>query len=284
MKKFKALLIKDLQINKKAMIFPVWIILGFYALMLIGVIVAYFRGDLQFQDLTTELDIPSSAINYVVQLSLTMIPGVLMLLSTLMISQSALNEDIKKNYELFHRSQPVSCWMRTGSKFLISTLGNWVVFLAIILFNFIVTAIILQSQKQFVLYPAIAGMVQAFIMFIKSSLVLAALAFFFSAIFKDKAFFKGIALILALQFLVFLLNLFFQWNLPAPGKYLAELFQGNMASVELSMMDDFTTMELIKKFWREIFFTMKSVYQILFSAILFGVATLIYENKEVKID
>jgi hypothetical protein len=285
MNKFKALLIKDLHINKKALVFPVWVILGFYALMLISVIVAYFKGDLEFQTLlSVDNEIPSAAINYVVQLAISMIPGVLMLISTLMISQSLLNEDIKKNYELFHRSQPVSCWMRSGSKFIIGTFGNWVVMLAIILFNFIVTSLILLSVKQFVFYPAIAGMLQTFFMCVKSSLVLGALAFFFSSIFKDKAFFKGIALILGIEFLIFLINLLFQWNLPAPGKYISELFHGNMASVELSMMDEMTTMELIKKMWREIFFTMKSLYQILFSAVMFGVATLIYENKEVKID
>jgi len=124
MNKFKALLIKDWHINKKAVLFPIWVILGFYAIIILSSAVAYFKGDFNLLTMHSEYDVPSAAINYIVQIMMTMVPGILMIISTLMISQSALNEDIKKNYELFHRSQPVSCWLRSGSKFIFGTAAN----------------------------------------------------------------------------------------------------------------------------------------------------------------
>ena len=46
MNKFKALIRKDLQISKKTLMIPFWIITGFYLLMILISAVAYFTGDM----------------------------------------------------------------------------------------------------------------------------------------------------------------------------------------------------------------------------------------------
>ena len=163
MNKFKALLIKDFQTNKKTLYMPLWITAIFYSLILIGFIIAYFRGELQLNLFSINFDdtTPITTINYFSNLAIASFPGTLCLIFTIILSQSALNEDIKRNFELFHRSQPVSLWKRVFSKFTVSVLGNWIIFLMIIAFNFIVVNLVLLIVRQFHFVSAIQGILQA---------------------------------------------------------------------------------------------------------------------------
>ncbi|MBC8386058.1 MAG: ABC-2 transporter permease, partial [Candidatus Cloacimonetes bacterium] len=194
MNNMKALLTKDFQINKKTLLMPFWITAGFYLLMIIGVLIAYFRGDFQFSFSHFDGGPPVPAINYIANLTIAAFPGFLCMIFSIMIMQGALNEDLRRKCELFHRSQPVSIWERTGSKFLVGTIGNWLVFLVIVIFNFIVINTIFISLGQFTFNTAIIGLLQSVIVMLRYTILIGSVAFFFSSIFKDKAFFKGIAL------------------------------------------------------------------------------------------
>ena len=122
MNKFKTLLKKDWLINKKSLLVPFWVTGGFYLIMLISFALAYFRIGGMNSGFSEFPPFPSGIVNYIANMGIVGLPGVISLLITILIMQSALNEDMRKNYELFHRSQPVSLWARVGSKFMMGTL------------------------------------------------------------------------------------------------------------------------------------------------------------------
>ena len=282
MHKFKTLIIKDLWIYKKSLLIPFWIIAGFYILIILSFGVAYFKGDLQFNMFNIQETSPLSAVNYIVNFAIVWLPGLMSLIFIVMLTQGALNEDVRKNCELFHRSQPVSVWYRTGSKYLTGIVGNWVVLLIIALFNFIVINIILALFHQCVFSTAFAGMLQSYISFIKTGLIIGSITFFLSVVFKDKAFLQGFAVLLAVQILFLILNTLLNWKLPLPLSYLVKLLK--TTSIEEFEVD--ASIEEISNFisrnWNAILFNWKTLVQLVFSGVLFAGATLIYKSKEIK--
>ncbi len=282
MNKFKTLIRKDWIISKKTLLMPFWITAGFYLLIIIGIVIAYFKGDVQGNLFDFPIDTPINAISYIANLSVVGLPGLMSIIFTIMLMQGALNEDVRRNCELFHRSQPVSIWLRTGSKFYVGLIGNWIVLFLIALFTFIVVNIILAIMHQFNFYVAVSGMLQAFIAFVKTGLIIGSLTFFCSAIFKDKAFLKGLSIIVAVHFLFLIFNRMFGWNLPLPLSYLIKLMTFDSGQRALVGVDEFETLNLIKNAWNSILFNWKTLFQVLFSGALFAGATLIYKNKEIK--
>jgi len=284
MSKFKTLLRKDWIINKKSLLVPFWVTGGYYLLILLGLGIAVIRGDWTITSFSEIPPFPEGIINYIGNMGITFLPGLISLLITILIMQSALNEDMRKNYELFHRSQPVSLWARVGSKFLMGTAANWIILLIISLFNFVILNSVLIYHGKFVFGAAVTGMLQPYILFMKTSLVLGSMTFFASAIFKDKAFFKGIVVLISLQFLFLLLNALFRWHIPTPLGLLMNLMETNTMKFSGSELNELDLNMLLKDRWNEILFNMRTVYQILISAAFFVAATYIYDNREVKID
>ena len=282
MNKFKTLIRKDWIISKKTLLMPFWITAGFYLLIILGTVIAYYKGDVQGNLFDFPTDIPINAISYIANLSVVGLPGLMSIIFTIMLMQGALNEDIRRNCELFHRSQPVSIWLRTGSKFYVGLLGNWIVLFLITLFTFIVINIILAIIHQFNFYVAISGMLQALTAFIKTGLIVGSFTFFCSAIFKDKAFLKGLSIIVAVHFLFLIFNNLFGWKLPLPLTYLLKLVTIDTGQRILVGIDEFEALNLIKNAWNSILFNWKTLYQVLFSGALFAGATLIYKNQEIK--
>jgi len=284
MSKLKALLKKDLQIGKKTLIMPVWIVLGYYLLVILGVAVAYIRSDFQFSwgDMDM-LEMPSLHImSYLAGIGIMSFPGILAVIFTLIMTQCALNEDIRRNSELFHRSQPVSVWFRSLSKYISGIAGNWLTFLAIGLFNLIIVIVVLALIHQLRLDFLMAGWLQAFVAMMKITLIVGSICFFFSAIFKDKAFLQGLAILVGIQFLIWILNILLGWNLPLPLNYLYELFGSNSLKGIESYVTESEVVYLINRNWQDLIVSWRNLIQILFSGILFICSTLIYKSKEIK--
>jgi len=282
MNKFKTLIRKDWIISKKTLLMPFWITSGFYLLIILGIVIAFYKGDVQSKLFDFPIDTPINAISYIANLSVVGLPGLMSIIFTIMLMQGALNEDIRRNCELFHRSQPVSIWLRTGSKFYVGLLGNWIVLFLITLFTFIIINIILAIIHQFNFYVAVSGMLQALTAFIKTGLIIGSFTFFCSAIFKDKAFLKGLSILVAIQVLFLIFNSLFGWNLPLPLSYLLKLITIDAGQRALVGIDEFETAKIIGDAWNKILLNWKTLYQILFSGALFAGATLIYKNKEIK--
>ena len=282
MKKFKALLIKDLQISKKTLMIPLWITAGFYLLILLISAVAYFTGDLNFDFGQIQGTPPSESINYIVNIAIMGLPGLISLIFIIILTQGALNENIRNNSELFHRSQPVSIWYQSLSRYIVGIAGNWLALLVIALFNFIVVAIIMASVDEFIFNTAFAGMAQSVISFMKTGIIIGSLTFFCSAVFKDKAFLQGLAIIVGVQFLFIILNALMQWHLPLPLNYIIKLVNVATPSAMDNELVNENIVFYIEEAWMRILINWKTLLQMSVSGVLFVVATLIYKNKEIK--
>ncbi len=282
MSKFIALIKKDLQISKKTLMIPLWITAGFYLLILLISAVAYFTGDLNIDLGNIQGTPPSEMINYIANLAIMGLPGLISLIFIIILTQGALNENIRNNSELFHRSQPVSIWYQSASRYIVGIGGNWLVLFAIALFNFIVIAIILAVTDKFIFGLAISGMAQSVISFMKTGLIIGSITFFFSAVFKDKAFMQGLAIIVGVQFLFIILNALMQWSLPLPLSYIMKLINASTpATIEPEVFSENVNYYVIE-IWKRILINWNTLLQIGVSGVLFVGATLIYKSREIK--
>jgi len=282
MNKFKALIKKDLQINKKTLMIPIWITAGFYLLILLISAVAYFTGDLNMDLGNIQGTPPSEMINYITNLAIMGLPGLISLIFIIILTQGALNENIRNNSELFHRSQPVSIWYQSASRYIVGIAGNWLVLFAIAIFNFIVVAIIIAIADKFMFTTALAGITQSVISFMKTGLIIGSITFFFSAVFKDKAFLQGLAIIVGVQFLFIILNILMQWNLPLPLSYIMKLINASTpASIEPEIFSE-NVSYYIGEVWKRVLINWNTLLQIGVSGVLFVGATLIYKSREIK--
>ena len=282
MSKFIALIKKDLQISKKTLMIPLWITAGFYLLILLISAVAYFTGDLNIDLGNIQGTPPSEMINYIANLAIMGLPGLISLIFIIILTQGALNENIRNNSELFHRSQPVSIWYQSASRYIVGIGGNWLVLFAIALFNFIVIAIILAVTDKFIFGLAISGMAQSVISFMKTGLIIGSITFFFSAVFKDKAFMQGLAIIVGVQFLFIILNALMQWHLPLPLSYIMKLINASTpATIEPEVFSENVNYYVIE-IWKRILINWNTLLQIGVSGVLFVGATLIYKSREIK--
>jgi hypothetical protein len=285
MYKFKALLKKDLQISKKTLIMPVWIVLAYYILLALGILIAYIKTGLSFD--ITNLDLSNSPslniLSYIVGIGIMSFPSILAVIFTLILTQSSLNEDLRRGSELFHRSQPISVWFRSLSKFVSGIAGNWLTFLAIGVLNIILAGIGLLIVDQLRVDFLLAGWLQAFVGMMKITLIIGSICFFFSAIFRDKAFLQGFAILVGIQFLLWILNQLLGWHLPLPINYLYKLIYPVVSFTKMeSYVTDQDVRYLINRNWQDLIFTWQNLLQILFSGILFALSTLIYKGKEIK--
>jgi len=282
MHKFKALLKKDLQISKKTLMIPLWITAGFYLLILLISAVAYFTGDLNIDLGNIQGTPPSEMINYIANLAIMGFPGLMSLIFIIILTQGALNENIKNNSELFHRSQPVSIWYQSASRYIVGIAGNWLVLFVIAIFNFIVVAIIIAIADRFMFTTALAGMAQSVISFMKAGLIIGSITFFFSAVFKDKAFLQGLAIIVGVQFLFIILNALMQWHLPLPLSYIMKLVNASTpTTVEPEVFGDNVSF-YVNEIWKRILINWNTLLQVAVSGILFIGATLIYKSREIR--
>ncbi len=282
MNKFKALIRKDLQISKKTLMIPFWIIAGFYLLMILISAVAYFTGDMNMDLGNIQGTPPSEMINYIANIAIMGFPGLLSLIFIIILTQGALNENIRNNSELFHRSQPVSLWYQSASRYIVGIAGNWLVLLTIAIFNFIVVAIILAIADKFIFTAAISGLAQSIISFMKTGLIIGSLTFFCSAVFKDKAFLQGLAIVVGIQFLFLILNVLMGWNLPLPLSYLMKLINASSpTTIEPEVFGENVSF-YIAEIWKKILINWNTLLQVAVSGVLFVGATLIYKSREIK--
>ena len=280
MRKFKALLKKDWHIHKKTIMIPFWIIAAFYLINIIFITGAYFSGNLDTMFQGNFEQVPADTISFLANSAITIFPGLLLLLFVIITTQSALNEDKRLKYELFHRSQPVSVWQMTASKFGVGVLGNFIVFLIISIINTMVLNIVLFTMDAFHLSSAMYGLLFAQIIYLKGALIIGAFAFFMSSIFESAAFFKFISIMVALNIAIQIINGIYGWHIPTPLKYFRMIINTMPAMDELSDTN-FLVTDIIRVSWKEVVFSMQTLYQFIGVVVLYVGGTFIYSRKEI---
>ncbi|MCK4956013.1 MAG: hypothetical protein KAS49_00145 [Candidatus Cloacimonetes bacterium] len=282
MHKFLALVKKDWYINKKAVLIPFWIVGGFYLINIIIMLVAYFTGQVDSMFSFPTNGVTAQMMSYFANSIIVIFPGLLALLFVIICSQNALNEDKRRKCELFHCSQPVSIWQRTGSKYTVGIFSNLVVFIIISILNFLVLNVILLFLDGFSISAAIQGLIQAQIVYIKSAIVIGSIGFFVSSIFEQSAFFKFIAILIAVNIIIVVLNTIYGWRIPSPLKYVKTLIENTPKLPENQSLLDVDFAEVIKQNWARVLFNVKTIWQLVVSGVLFMAGTYIYGRKEIK--
>ncbi len=234
---FKNLLTKDYQTVKKQLFVPLWIILGLYVIFTFSIIIAYAKGDANLvmggipMELLGNADL-HRAISFALQAGLFLgFLGLIFAIPMTVLSATLLNSDIKHKCELFHRSQPVSVWKNTASRY-VAGIGGLVglAFLAG-LFQLVAGNILLAilTPMKVDWWLAFNGFLLSWMHLSISITVLGSLGFLLSAVFKDNAIGKGALAIGAVDIAIVIMNYYLKLGIPALSKNLFKLVYSNIS-------------------------------------------------------
>jgi len=294
MQAFKGLLRKDWQLSRKTMLIPVWITLGFLALNILILGIAYIenREDIHFGLNQVDWDFDAEemgdvfpGVTFVINYVLVFLPGLLGLLMAIALGNTALNAERNRNCLSFYCSLPIPNWQFSLSKFLVNIVGIWAIILGICLFDFILVNGFIGIAVGHFSSMAFHGLFLGFSAFFVTGLLWGGFAFFCSSLFSSSAFFKGFSALLVLQAVVAVLNGVYGWQLPLPinefVRPIGHVFQN------FAIMEEFesSTGLLTSHFWQANLariFTANSLLYVLISAAFYGAGTWVFQKKEIS--
>lgn len=294
MKTNRVLIKKEVQVIGKKLLIPVWIMAAIYGMIIIGMIVSQFvlyekvKTDDQSMSLEealreflpVDIDKYSEAVSFVFNYVIVFFASGLLLLNLLMVSGNILNVNKRENYELFHRTQPVSIFQISFAKLIGISISNWSVFFGLCLINYLVFNIFFSIQLSGIIpwnfwygfvgmfYPAIAALVL--------SIILVAIASLFSAIFQDGALLKAAGIIFGLQIIISIFNHLYKWNVPSPLDYFRSLLRIISLNLGREQIIHFTVPRVFLLEWN-------TLLHLIAAAGFFIIATYIYGKREVKV-
>lgn len=280
--KYGSLLLKDWRISKRAMMAPIWFVVAFYLLMAFGYLMSDYDSNFHLSfygtDSQTLFGDPQRAavLATMTNFGLVVTTGFMCLIFAISIAGGALNRDVQKNSEIFFRSQPVSLWAITSSKFLVLVVGAVLINTAIGLFNFIVynafAKIVFGTGN---LPAALAGLLTGLIGTGSCILVFGSMAFLLSSIFRQRAVGFGAAIVAGLSIAATLLNHIYGMNLPNLGKAILEL------GSDILRFDRVAQFTGPADAWQQVLNWML-VKRLVLSGLFFVVATYLYQLREIK--
>ncbi len=295
MKTNQALIKKEVLVLGKKLFIPVWIMGAIYSLLLIGIILSllipksYMQVDGQEmtleevlqESLPVDINQHSNLIIYVLNRVMAVMLSVLLLINLSITTSKILYVNRKENYELFHRTQPVSIWRITISKLIAVTGSNWLVFFVISIINFLIINIFLSIQLRTVLdwnfWYGFVGLIQWALPAIIISAILVAFGFFISALFQEASTGKAIGIILGLHFVSLIFNRLYNWNIPSPFQYFQSLISiADIGSLEAGVLENFALPG-----WSA-FFSWTTLLHIIVGAVFYFIATELYSKREIQ--
>lgn len=238
MSRLKALIIKDIQTNKKTLLVPVWFVLALYLLSAVMVTIALAKGGENVVvggvpiELLNNPDL-GRIISFAIQVGLFFgILGFMFAISMVILSSTLLNNDVKHKCELFHRSQPVSVWEITGARFIAGIGGLIGIAFAIGLFQYLLgnITLLIISPLKVDWWLSLNGFLAGWAHLSISLLVLGAICFFLSSIFRDNAFGKGALILGAVELALLIINKTMNMHIPSPSAGLFKLIASNIGS------------------------------------------------------
>ncbi len=308
MNAFKALLIKDLQTNKKGLSVTVWIVLGLYLVLIASFIYATKQntGNVMLGGIPMEMfqnpDV-NSALSFAVQVALMFsFLGFMFAIQMVSISTSIMNTDVRHKCELFHRSQPVSVWQLTASRFAAGIGGFIALTLVAGIIQYFVATLLLFIPAGFKVdwWMGLNGMLLSWAHLSVSLLVLGSIGFLLSTVFKDNAFGKGALILGGIQVAIWIINYLTHLGIPSPVTALANLVMSNIrdfTSVFPSMQygiqfNSHTTAQqgveafrlppmFLGNLWSSLF-TWGIALKLAVSGILYVLSTCLYQRREVQ--
>jgi MFS family permease len=308
MTSLKALIIKDLQANRKVLLIPIWFVLSMYAVLAVSIAYATTSGNTNMYVSGIPLDLLANEnlhrmMSFVMQSAMFIGSlGMIFAMSMLIISSSLLNQDIKRKCELFHRSQPVSVWQITASRFIAGIGGLLGLALAIGVFNMILSNILAMSLTPMRVdwWMSINGLVLSWLHFSIAMLVLGSSLFLFSSIFRDNAFIIGYGSLGLIQVITIILNKLYGWKIPYILSAIFKLIMSGILSIssvlptsqqfglitvrtgqEPNLASFIVPEHFLYNLWTTLF-TWNIAFKLLFCVVMFVLATCIYHRREVQ--
>jgi hypothetical protein len=308
MKTLQALVIKDLQANRKILMVPVWFLLGMYVIMGLSIAYAVASGSTNVNVSGIPLNLLGNPnlhqmMSFVMQSAMFFgFVAMIFVISMSIISSSLLNQDIKHKCELFHRSQPVSVWKLTASRYIAGIGGLIAMSLLIGIINMFLSNLMatILTPMRVDWWMSLNGLILSWLHFSVAMLVLGSILFLLSAIFKDHAFGLGVGGLGVLQLLTLILNKLYGWKIPYILNAIFKLITSGIAKINLVLPNtyqfgivsvqpgqdpDLSTFVIPQHFlynlWTTLF-TWDIAFKLLFCGVMFVLATLLYRQREVQ--
>jgi hypothetical protein len=125
MNKFMAIVKKDWQLHRRAILMQAWLVLGMWALTALAGTIIYFsilhyhpeRIDISSSNFSLMWESMNNIVIYGLNFYQVILPTLMGLIFSISILIGALNSDMRHNCEIFYRTQPVSLWWRAASKY-----------------------------------------------------------------------------------------------------------------------------------------------------------------------
>jgi len=308
MHQFKALLMKDIRVNMKSLLMPLWIIGGAYVLFGLVTAGALFKGNNNVVIGGIPLAVlQNSSLHQAISFGLQVAVffsfiGLLFGISIVSLSGSLLNQDIKHKCELFHRSMPVNIWKIAASRYIAGIGGMIIVSLAVGIVNMLLVNIIVSiaTPIQVDWWLSLNGMLLSWLHLSVGMGVLGSLCFVLSSLFRDNAIGKGLLGLAGIEVVVRSVNFFMGLEIPSLIKALVKLVDsgvtnfGNSASAILIRVFNMGTTnqignsasqslppDFLARMWGTLFTGEMSI-KLLFCVVMFVLATCIYHRREIQ--
>jgi len=292
MNKFAAQLRNDYRINQKSILSPIIIFLIIDLLALITFFIVKSKLGLEYQDFVS-IDIQTDGVDlstisqlfwYMIGMGVLSFAGIVMVIVSLSIGNQSLNMEKFRKCEIFYRSQPVSIWLYSFSKYLIAIAAPIIVLFIVGLFNLILVIPFVNQIVRFDFLDAISGLIVSFLLYSRSILVVGSIGFMLSGIFKEKAFMKLILIVVSIQLIIVFSHLSFDTPLLDIFKYIGRLISPLHGVKD---MIDLEKLESVMDFRQAInakilLFNWHSALQIIASGIFFVLGVFFYSKKEVN--
>jgi hypothetical protein len=298
MKTNQALIKKEVLVLGKRLLIPAWIVAAVYGMILLGLLISFLLPShvmqINGESITLEealreslpVDVTGQGrlISYLFNYIIAIMASVLLIGNIILVSSNIFNVNKRSNYELFHRTQPVSIWKITAAKIAAITLSNWVVFVGLCIFNYLVFNIFLSLELRNLIswnfWYGFSGMLHWVIPSLVIAFVSTAFISLISALFQDSALAKAAGILAGFQVIIGIFNRIYGWSLPLPFIYLRSVFDiGRLAkgsSGLISLGTDFSMPN-----W-SFLFNWNTLLHLIVAAVFFVIATYFYSIREIK--
>jgi hypothetical protein len=311
MSPFQALLLKDYRTTRKGLVVPVYILAGIYVVMIAAYIFAKIHGGQNVEFNMNFADIPAAFLtnmdfHAMISFSMQAIMfmsffGIVVGISLVVISSGLLNHDIHHKCELFHRSQPVSVWEITGSRYLVGIIGSLIIAFVLGLINMVVVNILtmIATPMHVNWWMSFNGLLLSFLHISVALLLLGSICYTLSAIFKSNAFGKGMLGLVGIDVAIQIVNYLFSFRIPAMSvsffKFIMSGFSSLTTQITMQKYGAFATAQakpsdialfklppdFLTVMWSTLF-TWQILEKLLICVALYVISTYIYQKREVQ--
>jgi len=280
MNKFAAQLRNDFRINQKSILFPIILFLVIDLLALITFFLVKSKSGFEYQDFVSiniqtdgfDLSTISESPWYMIGMGVLGFAGFVMVIVSLSIGNQSLNMEKFRKCEIFYRSQPISIWLYSFSKYLIAVAAPIIILFIVGLFNLILVIPFVNQIVRFDFIDAISGLIVSFLFYSRSILVVGSIGFMLSGIFKEKAFMKLILIVVSIQLIIVFSHLSFDTPLVDIFKYIGRLINPWHGVIDLRQAINA----------KILLFNWHCALQIIASGIFFVLGVFFYSKKEVN--